>query len=134
MLVEVATVDDVDSAALALLGRATLDDAASAFLLAWEAWGIWANGSFEAVLTGALADEGEAVVSALEGVGGTGEAQMFKRAIGLVHGDVDQRMNLWTSAVAQEAAGLDNAMMALPDFKQSVLVPFLDRHPHLRAT
>jgi hypothetical protein len=125
-----ATADEVDRAALRLLGSPP-STRATAFGIAWEAWGVWANGGFEAVVTGGLGDEGAAIVAALREVGGEREADLFAEALQLAVGDLDERMGQWTSELAHRSAELDQRMSELPPFKERVLGPYLDRHPQL---
>ena len=126
-----ATVDEVDAVALAAFGSTDVD--AVAFRDAWVAWGTWANGGFEYVMTGGLADEAQEVLAALRHVGALAEASLFEQAFGLVHGDLDERNAQWTPEVEAIARHLDHGMAALPPLKETHLAPMLDAHPELRS-
>lgn len=119
-------VELVDAVALAVYGDASPE--VVAFWRAWEAWGIWANGGFEAVFTGGLADDLPAVVSALEEVGATAMADVFRTAAAVLPADVvssfDARNAFLDSDDTARCAALeaweelDLRMGALPSVKQ----------------
>ena len=131
-----ATVREVDEVALALSNRsrAALSTPAESFRAAWEAWGMWANGGFELILTGGLADEAEHVVASLRYVGAEREASLFEQAFGLVDGGIDRRNEQWCEdeELQAHAGRLDRAVADLPDLTEAVLAPMLDRVPALR--
>jgi len=135
MLCAVTSADEVDGAALALFGRTNLSRRAIAFLTAWEAWGVWANGGFEQVLTGGLADEASDVVRALETVGAIVEAALFEEAFALLPGDLDSRIMTWeqSAVVRQKVERLDDAVAARRSIKESSLAEYLDRWPEVRS-
>jgi hypothetical protein len=69
-----------DDVALARYGDVSPD--VVAFWRALERWGIWANGGFEAVVTGGLAHDLLAVVEAFEEVGVPFRENLFRSAAG----------------------------------------------------
>lgn len=116
----------VDEVALAIYGDRS--PAVVAFWRSWEAWGIWANGGFEAVFTGGLADDLPLVIDAFEEVGAPVMAELFRRAAAELPSDIvtsfDARTSFFESgdedaacAALQAWKKLDREMEALPDIK-----------------
>ena len=72
----------IDQVALAVRDDSSAE--AAALYRTWEAWGIWANGGFEAILTGGVADELAGVVAALREVGAGAMADLFDAAAAML--------------------------------------------------
>lgn len=131
-----ATVDEVDEVALALLAEPTPSSDGAAFRVAWEAWGMWANGGFEMILTSpSLADEEAGVTTSLRLVGAAAEAALFDEAFALAPSSSAEPRSRgdWelSSDTLEAARALDEGMRRLPPMIEHVLGPFLDDHPEL---
>jgi hypothetical protein len=131
----------IDDVAVARYGDTSPD--VLAFWRAWDAWGIWANGGFEMVFTGGLADDLPVVIDALVEVDATMMADLFRRAAAVLPDDVlttfEARTNYFeesdddTVCAALDAwKSLDDEMALLPPISD-YLWPVLERRPHLRA-
>lgn len=126
----------VDDVALAICGDVSPE--VVAFWRSWEAWGIWANGGFEAVVTGGLADDLPAVVDAFEEVSVPAMAELFRRAAAVLPADIVTSFAARTAffesgdeaaacAALQAWKELDQEMEALPDIKGRLWEVLQDR-------
>lgn len=111
----------IDQVALAVRDDSSAE--AAALYRTWEAWGIWANGGFEAILTGGVADELAGVVAALREVGAGAMADLFDAAAAMlpeqVLGSYEARSEFACGprgeVVLAAWRNLDRQMQALPD-------------------
>ena len=108
----------------------------------WQGKPRWANGGFESVFTGGLADDMTSVLRALRVVGAVAHADLFESAARAVPvdrlEDFDQRTAFFDSGVPQVEAvsayfdQLDDQMGALPPIHE-ILVHYVSSHPEIRA-